>query len=101
MFEWKTVAITAATTASVILLFQQFTKAREISRIKKELYVDWTEEEDVSSEELIQEQLSRNILFLGQEVHTDSNFKIGHGTCQKSLCDCSRIRWCWSMCDAS
>ncbi len=69
----RTALISALATASVIGLYQQYNKRKEIKRIKQEMAFDWSEEKQdrfsgPEHEALVQEQLSRNILFLGEEV---------------------------------
>ncbi|KAJ3346998.1 hypothetical protein HDU91_006913 [Kappamyces sp. JEL0680] len=76
----KTAVVTCVATVSAISLYNQVAKYREIARIKQEMTVDWSDPSlnhalnddkfsSVEYEELVQEQLSRNTLFLGQDAH--------------------------------
>lgn len=67
MNNLKTSVISALVTAIALVSIQHYFKRREIARIKDELIVDWALEEMTESEEIMQEQLSRNIAFLGDE----------------------------------
>lgn len=71
--EQKTALVACIATASFLIAIQQLLKYREIRRIKQENAIDWSksdlpESNPTENEELVQEQLSRNTLFLGAEV---------------------------------
>lgn len=77
--DYKVAAISCITTITLLSLYQRWQRKSEIRKLKQETQVDWEtiqrqplidRKEEFQSKEyqdLVQEQLSRNALFLGEE----------------------------------